>query len=76
MRLLPISHFFPSLIHRYDYMVFAQDTMVNDIGSVSVNKSYRDVNAPVHVPVRVHPAVIISLSPDALALLTDPTKTL
>ncbi len=76
MRLLPISHFFPSLIHRYDYMVFAQDTLVNDIGSVSVNKSYRDVNVPVHVPVRVHPAVIISLSPDALALLTDPTKTL
>ena len=76
MRLLPISHFFPSLTHRYDYMVFAQDTLVNDTGSVSVNKSYRDVNAPVHVPIRVHPAVIISLSPDALALLTDPTKTL
>jgi hypothetical protein len=55
-------------------MVFAQDTLVNDIGSVTVNKSYRDVNAPVHVPVRVHPAVIISLSPDALALLTDPIK--
>jgi len=42
MRLLPISHFFPSLTHRYDYMVFAQDTLVNDTGSVLVNKSYRE----------------------------------
>lgn len=72
MRLLPISHFYPSLIHRYDYMVFSQDTLVNDLGSMSVNKSYRDVNAPVHVPVRTHPAAIISLSPDALAILTEP----
>jgi len=74
MRLLPISHFFPSLVHRYDYMVFVQDTVVNDIGANSLNKSYRDVNAPVHVPIRVHPAVIISLSPDALAMLTDPLR--
>lgn len=74
MRLLPISHFFPSLIHRYDYMVFVQDTLVNDVGSKPMNPSYRDVNASVHVPIRVHPAVIISLSPDALAVLADPLK--
>ena len=74
MRLLPISHFFPSLIHRYDYMVFVQDTLVNDVGSKPMNPSYRDVNAPVHVPIQVHPAAIISLSPDALAILADPLK--
>ena len=55
-------------------MVFVQDTVVNDVGSKPVNKSYRDVNAPVHVPIRVHPAVVISLSPDALALLSEPLK--
>jgi len=74
VRLLPISHFYPSLINRYDYMVFAQDTVVNDIGSKTVNKSYRDVNVPVHVPIQVHPAAVISLSPDALMLLTNPIK--
>jgi hypothetical protein len=74
MRLLPISHFYPSLTHRHDYMVFVQDTVVNDIGSKPINKSYRNVNAPVHVPIQVHPAAIISLSPDALQLLTDPLK--
>ncbi len=74
MRLLPISHFYPSLIHRHDYMVFVQDTVVNDIGSKPINNSYRNVNAPVHVPIQVHPAAIISLSPDALQLLTDPLK--
>lgn len=74
MRLLPISHFYPSLTHRHDYMVFVQDTVVNDIGSKPLNKSYRNVNAPVHVPIQVHPAAIISLSPDALQLLTDPLK--
>lgn len=74
MRLLPISHFYPSLTHRHDYMVFVQDTVVNDIGSKPINKSYCNVNAPVHVPIQVHPAAIISLSPDALQLLTDPLK--
>ena len=74
MRLLPISHFYPSLTHRHDYMVFVQDTVVNDTGSKPINKSYRNVNAPVHVPIQVHPAAIISLSPDALQLLTDPLK--
>lgn len=74
MRLLPISHFYPSLTHRYDYMVFSQDTVVNDVGSKPLNKSYRNVNAPVHVPIQVHPAAVISLSPDALFLLTNPAK--
>lgn len=74
MRLLPISHFYPSLAHRHDYLVFSQDTVVNDIGSKTVNKSYRDVNVPVHVPIQVHPAVIINLSADALFLLTNPVK--
>lgn len=74
MRLLPISHFYPSLAHRHDYLVFAQDTVVNDIGSKPLNKSYRNVNAPVHVPIQVHPAAVISLSPDALFLLTNPVK--
>ena len=74
MRLLPISHFYPSLTHRHDYMVFVQDTVVNDIGSKPLNKSYRNVNAPVHVPIQVHPAAVISLSADALILLTNPVK--
>ena len=74
MRLLPISHFYPSLIHRYDYMVFSQDTVVNDVGSKPLNKSYRNVNTPVHVPIQVHPAAVINLSPDALFLLTNPVK--
>jgi len=74
MRLLPISHFYPSLTHRHDYMVFVQDTVVNDIGSKTINKSYRNVNAPVHVPIQVHPAAVINLSADALFLLTNPVK--
>lgn len=74
MKIVPISHHYPSVLHRYDYMVFSQNTVVNDIGSKPLNKSYRDVNAPVHVPIRVHPAVILTLSPDALALLTNPIK--
>jgi len=55
-------------------MVFSQDTVVNDVGSKPLNKSYRNVNAPVHVPIQVHPAAVISLSPDALFLLTNPVK--
>lgn len=74
MRILPISHYYPSLLHRYDYMVFSQDTLVNEIGSVPLNKSYTDTNAPVHVPIQVHPAAIITLSADALFLLTNPIE--
>ena len=74
MRLLPISHFYPSLINRYDYMVFVQDTLVNGIGSKPLNKGYRTVNPPVHVPIQVRPGSVISLSPDAMFLLTNPLK--
>jgi len=55
-------------------MVFSQDTVVNDIGSELLNKSYRNVNVPVHAPIQVHPAAIISLSSEALFLLTNPVK--
>lgn len=72
MKIVPISNLYPSLLNRYFYMVFSQDTVVNSIGAKSVNKSYRDVNVPVHAPIRVHPAAIISLSPEALALITQP----
>lgn len=74
MKIVPISHVYPSVLHRYDYMVFSQDTVVNDVGSKPLNKSYRNVNAPVHVPIQVHPAAVITLSPDALFLLTNPAK--
>lgn len=74
MRILPISHFYPSVLNRYDYMIFSQDTLVNDVGSVPVNQRYRDVNIPVHVPIQVHPAAIINLSPEALQILTNPIK--
>lgn len=74
MRILPIDHFYPSVLNRYRYMVFSQDTLVNSIGSTTLNKSYRDVNVPVHVPVQVHPAAILSLSPEALQILTNPIK--
>jgi len=74
MRILPIEHFYPSVLNRYRYMVFSQDTLVNSTGSVPVNKSYRDVNVPVHVPVQVHPAAVVTLSPDALKILTNPVK--
>lgn len=40
----------------------AQDIMVNSVGSVALNKSYRNVNAPVHV----EPAVKIQLSQEAM----------
>ncbi|NBP03873.1 MAG: hypothetical protein EBU90_28010 [Proteobacteria bacterium] len=72
MKLVNLSTLYPSTLHRYRYEVFSQDTLVNSIGSVSVNQSYRDVNVPVHVPIQTHPAAILTLSPDALALLTNP----
>ena len=43
----------------------AQDIMVNSVGSVALNQSYRNVNAPVHV----EPAVKIQFSPEALDIL-------
>lgn len=55
-------------------MVFSQDTVVNSIGSKPLNQSYRDVNAPIHVPVQVHPAAIVTLSPAAMQILTNPIE--
>jgi len=74
MRTLPIEHFYPSLLNRYRYMVFSQDTVVNSIGAKPLNQSYRDVNVPVHVPIQVHPAAIVTLSPAAMQILTNPVK--
>jgi len=43
----------------------SQDIMVNSTGSVSLNRSYRDVNQPIHV----EPAAKLELSPEALEYL-------
>ena len=43
----------------------SQDILVNSIGSSSLNRSYRDVNQPIHV----EPAAKLYLSPEALAQL-------
>lgn len=43
----------------------SQDIMVNSTGSVSLNRSYRDVNQPIHV----EPAAKLQLSPEALEYL-------
>ena len=43
----------------------SQDIMVNSTGSVSLNRSYRDVNQPIHV----EPAAKLELSPEALEWL-------
>lgn len=67
MRLLPISHFYPSLTHRYDYMVFIHDTPATDSRRYNVSTS-------VHIPIQVHPAAVISLSPDALDILSNPVR--
>jgi hypothetical protein len=40
--------------------------MVNSTGSSSLNRSYRDVNQPIHV----EPAAKLYLSPEALAQLS------
>ena len=40
----------------------SQDIMVNSTGSNSMNRSYRDVNNPIHV----EPAAKLYLSPEAL----------
>ena len=45
----------------------SQDILVNSTGSVSLNRSYRDVNQPIHV----EPAAKIFLSPEAIRILPD-----
>jgi hypothetical protein len=47
------------------YRYVSQDIMVNSTGSVSLNRSYRDVNQPIHV----EPAAKLQLSPEALEWL-------
>lgn len=47
------------------YRYLSQDIMVNSTGSVSLNRSYRDVNQPIHV----EPAAKLQLSPEALEWL-------
>lgn len=47
------------------YRYLSQDIMVNSTGSVSLNRSYRDVNQPIHV----EPAAKLELSPEALEWL-------
>ena len=44
---------------------WSQDIMVNSTGSSNLNKSYRDVNQPIHV----EPAAKLLLSPAALQVL-------
>ena len=44
---------------------WSQDIMVNSTGSSSLNRSYRDVNQPIHV----EPAAKLYLSPEALSQL-------
>ncbi len=50
----------------------AQDIMVNSIGSVALNKSYRNVNEPVHV----EPAVKIQISQEAMEILHREKETI
>jgi hypothetical protein len=57
MKIHPITSINP-------YYSISQDIMVNSIGAVRFNKSYRDVNNPVHVPI-VEPAVKIQISAEA-----------
>lgn len=48
----------------------SQDIMVNSTGSNSLNRSYRDVNNPIHV----EPAAKLYLSPEALDHLNRTNK--
>ena len=48
----------------------SQDILVNSTGSVSLNRSYRDVNQPIHV----EPAAKLFLSLEALRVLIDLRK--
>ena len=45
----------------------SQDILVNSTGSASLNRSYRDVNLPIHV----EPAAKIFLSLEAIRILSD-----
>lgn len=64
MRILPIYTVFPSQIYR------SQDTIVNSVGSIRLEKSYRDVNNPIHV----EPAAKLYLSPEAMMILYESRK--
>ncbi len=66
MKITPLYQVFPSTVHRYPYQNYSQDILVNSISGSSLNKSYRDVNNPIHV----EPAAKLFLSPDALKILT------
>jgi len=66
MRIQDISQVFPSLWNRYSGWVISENTVQNSLGSISVTASYREVNSPIHV----EPAAKLSLSPEALAILT------
>lgn len=48
----------------------SQDIMVNSTGSSSLNRSYREVNQPIHV----EPAAKLFLSLEALRILIDLRK--
>ena len=49
---------------------WSQDILVNSTGSSSLNRSYRDVNQPIHV----EPAAKLFLSLEALRILIDLRK--
>jgi hypothetical protein len=66
MKIVPLHVAFPSLTHRYPFHIMSNDILVNSIGGVSVNQSYRNVNQPIHV----EPAAKLFLSPAALKMLT------
>lgn len=57
----PVTHAVTNPQSRY----WSQDIIVNSTGSNSLNKSYRDVNQPIHV----EPAAKLMLSLEALEYL-------
>ena len=70
MKIDALYSVFPSTLFRYPYQVYSQDTLVNSISGRPLNKTYRDVNNPIHV----EPAAKLFLSPAALAILTELRK--
>ena len=64
MRIDPVYTMFPSLIYK------SQDTVVNNLGSIRLEKSYRNINNPIHV----EPAAKLFLSPEALMILHENRK--